>query len=391
MTNYTKEKGEMSLHVDIKSNLDASIEETRKKLDMLLKDKANQEAAEKASKLANETAKKEDTPSVNKTDEGTKKGNMSPEDKVDQETKKKEQMLLKDKAEDDAKRKKVALIKNQLAPELITKEWMGKLSRQEQSHMQRVMREHGPYLSMRDRELLRGSHIILKRGEFYNVFEYEHQLFPKPLTKKQIEAELLDRMESDRIEKIYNETGIYWQMWEIEGITHAEWLADQPRRRAEEAKNPPPKLRMRADWTELFKKENGWEPTDRELKSYMYEHESESDRLDRECQELVDGGLSSFRGGRKIYDHEIHRVMRWCAAVYIFYTYPWTFYATIAILIVWRLTHPIVLYFKFKRQARAPFKANPRSRYSTARQYDLWEKDRKYFGFDKEDEKKKTK
>jgi len=382
MTNEIKKKEEMPLNVDMQ--LDSNIEETKKKLDMLLKDKADREAKKE---MLNKT-KEQNVPAKDKVIQEAKNQEQVSEDKADQEAKKKEAMLLKDKAEDEAKRKKVALIKNQLTPELVTKEWMSKLSDQEQSHMQRVIRKHGNYLSMRDRELLRGSHILLKNGQFYNAFEYEYEFFPKPLTKKQIEAELLDRMESDRIEKIYNETGIYWQMWEIEGISHAEWVADQPRRRAEEAKNPPPKLRMRADWAELFKKENNWEPTDRELKSYMYEHESESDRLDRECQELLDGGLSSFRGGRKIYDHEIHRVMRWCATAYIFYTYPWTFYATIAVLVIWRFTHPIIIYRKFKRQARAPFKANPRSRYSTARQYELWEKDRKYFGFDKEDDKK---
>ena len=383
MTNDIKKEMELLLHYN------TLVEESKKKIDAM-------QAAEQASKkavLQSEASKPTDaakqTQEVSPENANAVVKDMQgvpPAEKVDVEADREQRRLLKEQAEAKLKTAKVAIIKTQTEPELVTEAWMKKLLPTEQSRILDAVKEHGPYISIRDREILRHDNIIKnkKDGQFYNKIEYENTLFGcKPLTKKQINDLLLDSMENDRLNKIFDETG-EWPEWEMHNMTYEEWKAEEPQRRAkadEEYKNRP-KLRMKSDWAEIYQKEKGWPPNDRQLHDYMWEHESTEDQRNREIAEL---DQSSYKSGFKIYDHQIHRVMRWCAALYTFYTWPWTFYATIAVIVIGYNLWALRIYLRWKKEARLPFKPKRRSRHSTEYQYAQWERNRRWWGYDKED------
>jgi hypothetical protein len=102
--------------------LDSSIEETKKKLEALLKEKAEPDAkkiTEHKNNVVVEQAKKSQEGLTEDKPDNTA---LSVEVPLDEEAKKKERIRLKEEEDTRIKKEKVALIKNQLTPELVTRE-----------------------------------------------------------------------------------------------------------------------------------------------------------------------------------------------------------------------------------------------------------------------------
>ena len=174
-----------------------------------------------------------------------------------------------------------------------------------------VIPKHGDVLSPRNRELLRDRNIIMKGDVIYRqqvVMVYAGTMVKLvKLTSEEITKELLDRAENDRIQEIGE---VPW--WELQGITREEFYARKATQKAHEAEVKAKTL-TRGQWGAAAKKAYGRSVSSDEIEDYMLDNETTEQRMQREYDEAMGLGISSFRkGGIRIRDKQVHKGIFYC-------------------------------------------------------------------------------
>ena len=277
---------------------------------------------------------------------------------------------------------KIALLKNSTAPQKISPAFWKKLSREETFHMKKVIAKHGDVLSPVNAELLRSEALIMKNGVIYRHDRIMQILghAPKKLTSEEITEELKDRAEDERITAIGE---IPW--WEFTKLSKEEYKA---KKAADEAAAWAAGAPRRKELAEL-EKAYGRPLTRVDIWEYDRSQETQEQRMTREYEEAMgmrpvdDPTITSFRPpGWRLLDKDVHRVMRYCAAAYVFYTWPIVLYTLIVLGIIFYIVRFIREYRKIRRRAEVDFVPDPKSRYTEAKQYQHWLSDRKRWKLD---------
>lgn len=300
------------------------------------------------------------------------------------------QGLLSEEQKRELLVEQAALLLKQRVPCPVPEEWFKKLSPTEIERVRENLAKHNNFVSPRDRELLRMRFVILINGEPYE----KRPIYvpgwsgPSPweyikLTPKEIKAMVELSMAYDQYENTVKREGeAPW--WEVMNITKEEYH----KRNAE----------IEARWYLAWNKRQWQEDLEKKLErmvspdeaeDYMNANETKIDKIVRELRDAAEGVESSFRELPWYWrDRIINRTIFGLLCLWALNKYRLDLVYTLTVLwIVFHIVYGAYLLVRFRKRASKPFEKEVRSIYSEAKQYKQWKEDRKFFGFETEEER----